>query len=69
MKDGFTIVTNFLDENQINNMEKFVMKLPIFPRFIQTILAHRHKEYKCDRDDMEKLFIYLMRNDEEQARA
>ena len=69
MKDGFTIVTNFLDENQINNMEKFVMKLPIFPRFIQTILAHRHKEYKFDRDDMDRLFIYLMRNDDEQARA
>ena len=69
MKDGFTIVTNFLDENKIDSMEKFVTKLPIFPRFIQTILAHRHKEYTFEKDDMEKLFIYLMRNDEEQARA
>tara|TARA_A100001201_G_scaffold138856_1_gene130212 strand:- start:752 stop:961 length:210 start_codon:yes stop_codon:yes gene_type:complete len=69
MRDGFKIITNFLDENQIDNMEKFVMKLPIFPKFIQTILAHRHKEYKFDRDDMDRLFIYLMRDDDSQARA
>ena len=68
MRDGFKIVTNFLDENQIDNMEKFVMKLPSF-KFIQTILAHRHEEYKFDRDDMDRLFIYLMRDDDSQARA
>ena len=48
MRDGFKIVTHFHDENQIDNLEKFVMKLPIFPKFIQTILAHRHEEYKFD---------------------
>ena len=69
MKDGFKIVTNFLDENKIDTMEKFVMKLPIFPKFIQTIIAHRHREYECSKQDMDRLFIYLMRNDENQPRA
>ena len=69
MKDGFTTITNFLDENNIDNIEKFVTKLPIFPKFIQTILAHRHKEYSFSREDMDRLFIYLMRDDDTQARA
>ena len=69
MRDGFKVVTNFLDENQINSMEKFITKLPIFPKFIQNILAHRHKEYRFDKDDMDRLFIYLMRDDDSQARA
>jgi hypothetical protein len=69
MKDGYIIVHNFLQENRIDNVEKFVTKLPIFPKFIQTILAHRHKEYEFSRDDMDKLFIYLMRDEEYTARA
>mgnify|MGYP000326036915 CR=1 FL=1 len=69
MKDGFEVVTNFLAENGITSMELFVDKLPIFPKFIQTILAHKHHEFKFDTDDMDRLFIYLMRNDEHQARA
>ena len=69
MRDGFKVVVNFLDENQIDSMEKFVMKLPIFPKFIQTILAHRHKEYLFNKEDMDRLFIYLMRDDDSQARA
>ncbi len=69
MKDGYIIVHNFLQENQIDNLEKFVTKLPIFPKFIQMILAHRHKEYEFSRDDMDKLFIYLMRDEENTARA
>lgn len=69
MKDGFTTITNFLDENNIDNIEKFVTKLPIFPKFIQTILAHRHEEYSFSREDMDRLFIYLMRDDDTQARA
>ena len=46
MKDGFTAVYNFINENKIDTMEKFVMKLPIFPPHIQRILAHKHEEYK-----------------------
>lgn len=69
MKDGFVTITNFLDENEIDNIEKFVTKLPLFPKFIQTILAHRHKEYAFSSEDMDKLFIYLMREDDTQARA
>ena len=69
MKDGFTTITNFLDENNIDNIEKFVTKLPIFPKFIQTILAHRHEEYSFSREDMDRLFIYLLRDDDTQARA
>jgi len=69
MRDGFKTVTDFLNENNIHDMEQFVTKLPIFPKFIQTILAHRHREYKFDRDDMDRLFIYLMRNQSESARA
>ncbi len=69
MKDGFVTITDFLDENKIDNVEKFVTKLPLFPKFIQTILAHRHKDYKFSREDMDKLFIYLMRDDDTQARA
>ncbi len=57
MKNGFKTVTNFLDENEIDTMEKFVMKLPIFPKFIQTIIAHRHKEYLFDKEDMDRLFM------------
>jgi len=69
MKDWYIIVHNFLQENRIDNVEKFVTKLPIFHKFIQTILAHRHKEYEFSRDDMDKLFIYLMRDEEYTARA
>jgi|TARA_R110001592_G_scaffold64371_1_gene197881 hypothetical protein len=69
MKDGFVTITDFLDENKIDNIEKFVTKLPLFPKFIQTILAHRHKDYKFNREDMDKLFIYLMRDDDTLARA
>ena len=69
MRDGFKVVVNFLDENQIDSMEKFVTKLPIFPKFIQTILAHRHKEYLFNKEDMDRLVIYLMRDDDSQARA
>ena len=50
-------------------MEKFVMKLPIFPPHIQRILAHKHEEYKFTKDDMERLFMYLCRDDEELPRA
>ena len=69
MKDGFVTITNFLDENEINSIEKFLTKLPSFPKFIQAILAHRHKEYTFSSEDMDKLFIYLMREDDTQARA
>ena len=69
MKDGFVTITNFLDENEINSIEKFVTKLPSFPKFIQAILAHRHTEYTFSSEDMDKVFIYLMRDDDTQARA
>tara|TARA_B100000287_G_scaffold158317_1_gene149349 strand:- start:969 stop:1178 length:210 start_codon:yes stop_codon:yes gene_type:complete len=69
MKDGFITITNFLSENNIDNLEKFVTKLPVFPKFIQTILAHRHQDYSFSREDMDRLFLYLMRDDENQARA
>jgi len=69
MRDGFKTITDFLDENNIKNMEQFVTKLPIFPKFIQTILAHKHSEYRFNQEDMDRLFIYLMRDDESQARA
>ena len=69
MKDGFIAVYNFINENKIDTMEKFVTKLPIFPSHIQRILAHKHEEYKFTKDDMEKLFMYLCRDDEELPRA
>tara|TARA_B100000902_G_C26949775_1_gene735198 strand:+ start:260 stop:469 length:210 start_codon:yes stop_codon:yes gene_type:complete len=69
MKDGFKIVYHFCSENNINNMEDFVKKLPIFPNVIQKILAMKHTEFYFDREDMERLFIWLMREDENQPRA
>ena len=69
MRNGFNIIVDFLSENNINNMEQFVTKMPIFPKFIQEVLAHRHKDYEFSREDMDRLFIYLMRNDKSQARA
>ena len=69
MKDGFKVVYHFCSENNINNMEDFVKKLPIFPNVIQKILSMKHTEFSFDREDMEKLFIWLMREDENQPRA
>ena len=69
MKDGFKVVSNFLEENQITSMEKFVEHLPIFPPLIKKILAHKSEDFKLNKDDMERLFMYLCRNDEDLPRA
>lgn len=69
MKDGFKIVYNFISENNINTMEEFVTKLPIFPNVIQKILSMKHKDFYFDKDDMERLFMWLCRDDDTLPRA
>jgi hypothetical protein len=69
MKDGFQIVYNFMEENQIDTMEKFTSTVHIFPDVIQQILAHKHEEFKFDKEDMEKLYVWLSRDDESLPRA
>ncbi len=69
MKDGFKVVSSFLIENHITDMAKFVEHLPIFPSIIKEILAHKSKDFKFNKDDMERLFMYLCRNDEDLPRA
>ena len=69
MKDGFQAVTNFLDENNITSMEKFVERLPNFPSVIQKILASKHKDFDFNKDDMERLFMWLCRDDDTLPRA